>query len=361
MTDGKRKILVVDDSSVNRQLLFRIFSQEYQVTEAADGQEALVKLLRFLEDIDAILLDLEMPVMDGFAFLEILRQRELSGRIPVIALREERAGAAEEKRCFLLGAADVIQKTCEPEVMRQRVKRAVRLRAYEKRLERRILDQEQTILSYAGQLRKMSCSLVESIADIVECRSLESGMHVKRVRRWVEILARYVQRHFGEYGLGESEVERMSVTSAMHDLGKIMIPDAILKKQGKLTAGEFEQMKLHTVYGAEIIRNSVEFPDEGYARCAWHIARYHHERYDGEGYPDHLRGEQIPIEAQITALADVFDALISQRCYKRAVSPQEAWRMIKNGECGKFSEKMLTAFSESRAELFGTLERMGRG
>lgn len=357
MTEGKRKILVVDDRKVNRQLLFMAFSQEYDVLEAADGQEALAKLLRFLEEIDVILLDLVMPVMDGLSFLKILRQRGLTGRIPVILITARQEKECE-KQCFSYGAADYVTRPFDPEIMQKRVKRAIKLRNYEKRLEQRISNQERTILFYAGRLYRMNCSLIESIADIVEFRSLESGTHVKRIRRWVEILARCVRENFPEYGLKEQDVERMAVTCVMHDLGKIMIPDTILNKPGKLTAEEYEKMKQHTVYGAKIIEKSVDFPDREYAGCAWNIARYHHERYDGNGYPDHLRGEQIPVEAQITALADVFDALVSERCYKKAVAPQKAYEMILAGECGSFSEKMLEALKKSKDEIFCASEQL---
>lgn len=352
MTEGKRKILVVDDEKVNRQLFFRIFSEKYDVMEAQNGQEALAEIFQYLEEIAGIVMNPEMEVSENTLLLDLLDERGLLECIPVILLTRKEKRLRNGER-----VADCIERSCDSDVIGQRTERAIRRFAREKELKRRISSQEKTILYYADQLHQMNCSLIESIADIVEFRSLEAGTHVKRMKQWVEILARNVQMNFPEYRLTDEDVERMTVTSTMHDLGKIMISDSILKKPGKLTADEYERMKLHTVYGAGMIENYIHFQDSRYEKCAWNIARYHHERYDGNGYPDHLKGEQIPVEAQITALADVFDALVSERCYKQAVSPRKAFRMICNGECGCFSHKMLESLKQSKGKMLNVLDR----
>ena len=300
----------------------------------------MLTMAKNYQDIAVILLDIVMPVMDGFQFLALLAEKKIVNRIPIILITGEDSKEYEIKG-FEYGIADFIQKPFDPKVIRRRVNNIVKLQQYEKELENKIKDQQEIITDYARQLQQMNNALIENMSNIVEFRNMESGLHVKRIKRFVEILAKYIQEHYPDYDLDDNRVDMIVSTSALHDMSKISIPDRILLKPGKLTDEEFEIMKSHTIYGADIIEPSVDFNDSEYSKCAYNIARSHHERYDGRGYPDGLKGDELPIEAQIVAIADVFDALVSERVYKKAYDPETAFTMIFNGECGSSSEDML--------------------
>ncbi len=349
MTKDK-KILIVDDVEINRRMLVRIFENDYSAIEAVNGKEALVKMVENYKDIAVILLDIVMPVMDGFQFLGVLYQRKMVDRIPIILITGEESQEYEE-RGFAYGIADFIQKPFNAKVIRRRVNNVVKLHMYERELEDKIKNQQEIISDYAKQLEEMNNAIIENMSNVVEFRNMESGMHVKRIKRFVEILAGYVQKNYPQYGLDDNRVAMIVSTSALHDMGKISVPDRILLKPGKLTPEEFEIMKSHTVYGGDIIEQSMDFNNSEYSKCAYNIARWHHERWDGKGYPDGLKGEEIPIEAQLTAIADVFDALVSERVYKEPVDPEIAYTMILNGECGSFSEDMLQSFQSVKEQF----------
>ncbi len=211
--------------------------------------------------------------------------------------------------------------------------------------------QTSVLRKQAQELQRMNERIIETMSNVVEFRNLESGDHVRRVKDFTGILAGYVTRLYPEYGLDKEDVAVITAAAAMHDVGKIAIPDAILLKPGRLTEEEFAIMKTHTTKGCEILEMLGDIQEGEYGRVSYEICRYHHERYDGKGYPDGLKGEQIPIAAQIVSVADVYDALVSERCYKSAYTPAEAYDMIMRGECGRFSPRLLTCLEKARREL----------
>lgn len=353
----RNKALIVDDILINREILAEILEDDFETLEAENGKEALEIFDRSGEDFSIILLDLLMPVADGFAVLEELHRRGCLDRIPVLVISGE-VSAASEKRCLDLGAADFIHKPFDDAVVKKRVKNIVDLYIYKNTLEEKVKTQTDTLLlqnqelqAQAQRLSESNFQIMDLLGSVVESRNLESGDHIRRVKGYTRVLAEAIRTYYPEFGLSEHDIEVMVPASALHDVGKIAIPDSILLKPGKLTPEEFECMKTHTTKGCAILENIVGLWDEEYKRVSCEICRYHHERYDGKGYPDALKGEEIPISAQIVAVADVYDALISKRVYKDAYTKAIAYDMIIHGQCGTFSDKILDCFTRVREDF----------
>ncbi|MEZ3462035.1 MAG: response regulator [Lachnospiraceae bacterium] len=350
----RNKVLIIDDAEVNREMLAEILGEEYGILTAEDGQKGISLLAGHESEVCVVLLDLVMPVMDGFEVLRIMEQRGYLKHIPVLVISGETA-AGTERRCFDCGVTDFIKKPFDNEIVLRRVWNMVDLFAYRNCLEERVESQTITlkrqyemICKQAEVLKQRNEQITDILAEVVESRNLESGEHVKRVKYYTRILARELMRRYPEYGLTEEEVHIIESASAVHDIGKIAIPDNILLKPGKLTEEEFECMKSHTVRGCGVLDHLEGVWDEHYRKYAYTICRHHHERFDGRGYPDHLVGDAIPIEAQIVAVADVYDALVSERCYKKACTRERAFDMIMNGECGTFSPKLMDCLQGAR-------------
>ena len=349
------KVLVVDDVEINRDILEEILEEDYEVLTAENGVEALKLAAEHADELAVIMLDLMMPEMDGFAVLEELRVR--GSRIPVVVITGSDSLESAE-RCYDYGVADFVRKPFDEALVKLRVGNIVDLFTYKNRLEDKVAEQTETLRQQYETLERQSARLAENnhniieiLSYIVEARSLESGQHIQRVKSYTEILARQIMEDCPEYGLTEESVRVMVPASALHDIGKVAIPDSILLKPGKLTNEEYEEMKTHTTRGAVILDNVGSTWDPEYARMSYEICRYHHERYNGRGYPDALAGDDIPIAAQIVGLADVYDALVNERCYKDAFSEETAFNMIINGECGVFSPKVIAGFTKCRREF----------
>lgn len=357
----RNKVLVVDDMELNRDLLEEILEKEYDVIKAPGGKRALELLARKDLNIVVVLLDLLMPEMDGFAVLDAMRDRGLMGKIPVLVISSEQSVGVEEK-CFDYGVSDFIRKPFESSLIKRRVKNIVDLFVYKENLEERVemqtmelRKQYQLLKEQAEKLEKNNEEIIDILGTVVECRDLESGDHIKRVKTFTRILAEQVMKDYPEYGLTPEKVRIIESASALHDVGKIAIPDNILLKPGRLTPEEFEIMKTHTTRGSELLNNIKDAWDDTYGQYCYEICRYHHERFDGRGYPDKLEGEAIPISAQIVSIADVYDALVSKRIYKDAYAIGEAYDMIMNGECGTFSQKILGCFAKVRSDFEDTV------
>lgn len=333
-----KKILIVDDVSINRAVLSDILSTEFETIEAADGEQALFHLKNSPDDFGLVLLDIIMPNVNGFEVLKEMNKTKLIETLPVIVISGDISKDVESES-LALNASDFIRKPFDAEVVLKRVKNIYSLYSYKRSLEKRVAEQTKIIRQYND-------NLLDLLGVIVEYRDSESGNHVHRVKSYTEAVAESVMRNFPEYKLTPRAVKRIASASVLHDLGKIAIPDSILLKPGKLTAEEFEIMKSHTVKGGEILLHAKGAWDTDFNQLCYDICRHHHEKYDGRGYPDHLKGEEIPIAAQIVSLADVFDALVTERVYKKAYSPEEAKAMILNGECGVFSPKIMHCFEE---------------
>ena len=309
------------------------------------------------EDIAVLLLDLIMPEMDGFAVLESLQQKPWGSKLAIMIISGDTA-AQTEARCFDLGVADFIHRPFNNTLVRKRVHNVVSLYQYQEELEQRVEKQTETLrkqygllMRQAEQLRRSKAKVIDILGTVVEYRNLESGEHIMRVKGYTRILAERLMQDYPEYGLTKEKIEVIVSASALHDIGKIAILDSILLKPGRLTDEEFAYMKSHTTRGGEILKNIKNAWDEEYGKMSYEICRYHHERYDGKGYPDGLKGDGIPVSAQIVSIADVYDALVNERVYKSAFSKEKAFQMIATGECGVFSPKLLDCFWNVRKEF----------
>lgn len=335
-------ILVVDDMEVNRAILCEIFNDDYRILEADNGRKALEIIEEEKDRLAVILLDIVMPEMDGFQVLENIYQTVMQ-EVPVVLITGDTTAIPEE-RGFDLGVADVVRKPFEAHIIRRRITNVVHLWDHKNNLEELVKEQTK-------QLRQTTNKIIDTLSTVVEFRDLESGEHINRIKGFTRILLDYVMKYYKEYGITKEQKEKIVQASVMHDIGKIAIPDHILLKPGKLTDEEFEIMKQHTVKGCDIINTISFINDKEFFQYCYEICRHHHERYDGRGYPDRLAGENIPISAQIVSLADVYDALVSERVYKKAFTPDQAYDMIQAGQCGTFSPKILECFKMAKGEF----------
>lgn len=354
---AKKIILVIDDEEINYKLISEIFKDKYAIEYAANGKSGIQQIYEKKKYIAAVLLDIKMPESSGYQVLAALKKTQLSERIPIIMLTGDSTAETEQK-CYEYGAADVIHKPFVPMVTKHRVMRAIELNENKNELEKKVSEQThilksqyETLKLQEQNLRTNNYKIIDVLCTIVEFRNLESIYHLRRIKGITKILATAVMNYYPEYELTPAKVDIMTQASAMHDIGKITVPDSILLKPGRLTRDEFDVMKSHTTRGCEIIKMLEDIQDKEYYEVSYDICRHHHERYDGNGYPDGLKGEDISIAAQIVSIADVYDALVTDRVYKSAYTPAKAYEMIKNGECGVFSNKLLTCFELCEPEI----------
>lgn len=334
--ESAKKILIVDDSKISRTILSGLFKDEYIVDEASNGKEGFELILQNPTSYCVVLLDLNMPVMNGYEFIEKMQAFNLINSIPIIVVTAENSETVETK-VLEMGVSDIVNSPIVPKTVFCRVQNVISANNYRKNL-------ESTTKELTKKLRKSNEIMIDTLSSIIEHRSLESGQHIKRIKSFTEILLNEIVKHFPELGLDSKTIQCIASASTLHDIGKIIIPDSILNKPGRLTKEEFEVMKTHSVQGGEIIKKLRIIDRKEYLEYAWQIAMYHHERYDGKGYPFGLAGEEIPLAAQVAAIADVYDALTTPRVYKPAFSHDVAVRMIICGECGSFSEKIRQCF-----------------
>ena len=348
----KEKILIADDSAMNRAILAEMLGDGYEILEAENGRQA-VSIMQTNVDIDLLLLDIMMPEMDGFDVLAMMNKYHWIDDIPVIMISAENASSYVE-RAYDLGATDYISRPFDMAIVRRRVINTLMLYAKQKRLVRLVAEQ-------VYEKEKSSSTMINILSHIVEFRNGESGLHVLHIQTATDILLRTLVRKTDKYNLNAADISLISTASALHDIGKINIPASILNKPGKLTKEEFDTMKTHTTTSAEIL-DKLPFQQESpLVKTAYAICRWHHERWDGRGYPDGLKGEDIPIAAQVVAMADVYDALTSERCYKKAFGHDKAMEMILNGECGQFNPLLLECLTDAGARLHAELSLASSG
>ena len=345
--DKDVSLLIIDDEMVNRAILANIFSPEYAIIEAEDGQEGLDAIQANADRLSAVLLDVVMPRLNGIEVLRRLYQLELTDRIPVFLITAD-ACSDTMREAYSLGVMDVILKPVVPYVVRRRVNSVVELFRARRMLGAEVERQRDQLLLQAQQLAEMGIGMVEALATAIEFRSDESGQHVHRIH---DITCHLLHNTPLGEGLTQEQIQQIGLGAITHDVGKISIPDAILNKKGRLTAEEYELMKTHTVKGAELLSRIPQMREHAAYRYAYDIALHHHERWDGGGYPHHLVGDETPIWTQIVSLADVYDALVSKRCYKEAFSAQTATDMILRGECGVFNPRLLEYFCQEEPVL----------
>lgn len=341
--DYKETILIVDDSALNRMVLMEILGKEnYTFLEAENGQQA-VELLDCHPEVDLLLLDITMPEIDGFGVLEAMNQYHWIEETPVIMISAE-DGYTFVERAYDLGASDYITRPFDARVVCRRVSNALMLYAKQKRLVQMVAEQ-------VYEKEKVSNTMISILSHIVEFRNNESGLHVVHIRTITELLLRRLRKKTDRYPLTEADISLISTASALHDIGKINIPEQILNKPGRLTKEEFEIVKTHSAVGEHMLRQIPFNQNEPLVKIAREICRWHHERWDGRGYPDGLKGDEIPISAQVVSLADVYDALTSERCYKAAFDHETALNMIVNGECGAFNPLLLECLMDGADQI----------
>lgn len=350
----KQQILIVDDEEVNRAILKEMFRNEYETIEAANGQDAILQIEKN-QNIVLILLDIVMPVMNGFKVLEYMQEHELLEEIPVILITSEAVQDSEDQ-AYAYGVADVMHKPFYPHIVKRRSKNIIELYQNKHNMEIRLKEQEEAILAQEKELRENNEFMIDSLSSVVEFRSAETGEHTRRIKYFTRIMLKYLMQYYPKYGLTPEEIDKIARASALHDIGKVGIPDSILLKPGRLTPEEFEIMKAHTTIGCDILEKSYRNRSSDFFRYCYEICRFHHERWDGNGYPDHLIGEEIPLSAQVVAIADVYDALVSPRVYKSVYANNEAFDMIMNGECGQFSPDVLDCFQLAKVDFFNIVE-----
>ena len=329
----RQQILIVDDSELNREILSEMLHTDFRILEAEDGAQALEMLQQQGTGISLVLLDIIMPVLDGFGVLSYMAREHIIEDIPVIMISSDDS-EKNIRRAYELGVSDYISRPFDAKVVYQRVFNTIKLYAKQRRLITLVTDQ-------IYEKEKSSRMMVSILSQIVEFRNGESGLHVRHINILTEMLLDRLMQKTGRYHLNWNEQYLITLASSLHDIGKIGIDEKILNKPGRLTVEEFEEMKKHTVIGEEILCSLELYQNELLVKVAREICRWHHERYDGRGYPDGLKGEEIPISAQVVSLADVYDALVSDRVYKKAYSHEKAIQMILNGECGVFNPLLL--------------------
>lgn len=352
--EHRQQVLIVDDEDINRAVLKEIFRMEYDTLEAANGLEAVAQI-KENDDIILILLDVVMPVQDGFGVLDYMKENDLMNKIPVILITGESVVDSED-RAYAYGVADVMHKPFFPHIVKRRSNNIIKLYQNKQEMEARLKQQEKEIKEKEQEIRENNEFMIDALSSVVEFRSAETGEHVRRIKYFTRIMLKYLMQYFPKYGLTPDQVDQIARASALHDIGKIGIPDSILLKPGKLTEQEFEVIKTHTTIGCDILSKFRETQTTEFYRYCYEICRHHHERWDGNGYPDHLVGDEIPISAQIVAIADVYDALVSPRVYKSVYANNIAFDMIMNGECGQFSPDVLECFELAKVDFFNIVE-----
>ena len=341
--EEKPQILLVDDSAMSRMILKEILGGDYSILEAENGQECLEKMQAEAGNIALVLLDINMPVMDGFEVLKAMNVNHTIEDIPVIMISSDDSDAAI-RRSYELGASDYVTRPFDARIVYRRVTNTIKLYAKQRRLVQMVSDQIRA-------RENNTDTLVGVLSHIVEFRNGESGAHVLHIRIITELLLHRLLEISSQYPITAEQQDNIPLASALHDIGKIGIDEKILNKPGKLTPEEYEVIKTHSMLGAEMLHQLENFNEQPLLQTAYEIARWHHERWDGRGYPDGLKGDEIPISAQLVALADVYDALTSERCYKKAFSHEKAVQMILNGECGAFNPLLLQCLTDMQTDL----------
>lgn len=346
----KPSVLIVDDSEMNRIILNEMLKDEYRVLEADNGRTALDLVDRYGDELSLVLVDIIMPGMNGFEVLGELSRRTVADSLPVIMISSEDSDDVV-LRAYELGASDYINRPFNARVVRRRVSNTIRLYAKQRRLT--------SLLSQQYNERvKNSRMLIDIMAGVMELRNGESGLHVTHIEKLTELLLGCLVHRSDKFPLDNEQRSTIAMASALHDIGKMSIDDAILNKPGRLTSEEFEIMKTHTTLGADMLFElGHQHAGNSLLEYAYQIARWHHERWDGKGYPDGLKGDEIPIAAQVVSVADVYDALTSVRVYKDAIPHQEAIQMILDGKCGEFNPLLLDCLLEVQDRIAETLAR----
>ena len=353
----RNKIMIFDKNDSSRTALNNILCTEYTIIETKNAAESSHLLKQSKDEIAAILIDMLTSQDDGFELLKAMHENSWNKKIPVLVVCDS-AAVKMEKELFQYGVSECINQPFDEALIRLKVSNIVKLFQYQNELEKKIEQQteklrlqNQMLKMQADFLKKSNLRITDLLGTMAEYRNLENGEHIQRVKLYTKILAEEFMREDPDSGLTPEYISLIVSASPLHDIGKIAIPDTILLKPAKLTDEEYEYVKSHTFCGCEILENIKNVWSKEYAKISMEICRYHHERYDGNGYPEGLKGDEIPIHAQIVSVADVYDALVHERVYKSAIPKDRAFRMIINGECGVFSPVLLTCLTNCREQM----------
>ena len=346
--DKRQKILIVDDSEFNRDMLKEILGETYNYLEAENGNQA-IQIMGENPGIDLMLLDINMPQMNGFEVLKWMNQSQCIDETPVIMISSEDA-VDTMRKAYELGITDYITRPFDSVIVKKRVQNTLRLYANQKHLINVVYDQ-------VYEKEENNNIMIQIMSNILGSRNSESREHILHIKTATEMMLRQLVKVTDAYPLTEADIALITTASSLHDIGKIRIPEEILNKPGRLTDEEFKIMKKHSELGAAIIKD-MDFPqDHPLVHTAWEISRWHHERWDGKGYPDGLKGEEIPISAQVVSIVDVYDALTSERCYKKAFDHDTAIQMILDGQCGQFNPILLKCLKELRLQFSNMFDK----
>lgn len=339
----RQSVLIVDDSELNRKMLGQMLGSRFDIAEAASGEACLQLLEQNATGISIVLLDIHMPGIDGFTVLEEMNQKNLLEQIPVIMISSEDTVDAV-RRAFDLGASDYISRPFDAKVVYQRIINTIQLYAKQRRLSAMAAD-------LAFEKERASRMMIGILSQVVEKRNGESRDHVQRVAQLTSMLLAGLAQKTDRYPLTREMRRTIATAAALHDIGKMEICEDLLHKKGPLTEAERRTLQSHTLLGAQMLEEQPECRDDAFARTAYNICRWHHERYDGGGYPDGLQGEQIPIEAQVVGLADVYERLVSRPVDGHARTHSEVVQMICTGVCGAFNPLLLDCLQDMEAEI----------
>ena len=341
--DKRQKILIVDDSKFNRDILKEILGETYNYLEAENGNQA-IQMIGENIGIDLMLLDINMPQMNGFEVLKIMKRSQCIEETPVIMISSEES-VDTMREAYEMGITDYITRPFDSVIVKKRVQNTLSLYANQNNLVNVVVDQ-------IYEKEENNNIMIRILSSILGSRNSESREHILHIKTATEMMLRQLIKITDVYHLTEADIALITTASSLHDIGKIYIPEEILNKPGRLTDEEFKIMKTHSKLGADIIQD-IHLPQKKpLVHTAWEICRWHHERWDGKGYPDGLKGEEIPISAQVVSIADVYDALTSERCYKKAFDHDTAIKMILDGQCGQFNPILLKCLKELSPRIF---------
>ena len=340
--DKRQKILIVDDAELNRDILKEMLGETYNYLEAENGNQA-IQMIGDNPGIDLMLLDINMPQMNGFEVLAIMKRSQCLEETPVIMISSEES-VDTMRKAYEMGITDYITRPFDSVIVKKRVQNTLGLYANQKHLINVVYNQ-------VYEKEENNNIMIRILSNVLGSRNSESRDHILHIKTVTELMLRQLVKITDAYPMTEVDIALITTASSLHDIGKIYIPEEILNKPGRLTDEEFKIMKTHSELGAEIIQN-MNFPkDNPLVHTSWEICRWHHERWDGKGYPDGLKGEKIPISAQVVSIADVYDALTSERCYKKAFDHDTAIQMILDGQCGQFNPILLKCLKELSLQL----------
>lgn len=341
-------MLIVDDVDINRAILGQMFINEYEIVEAENGLVAVEYLEKNSERVAMVFLDIKMPVMDGFSVMEYMSNRNLMGVIPVILITSDEDGNAME-RGYELGATDVIFKPFKASIVIQRAHNVLEVFRHRYHLEGLVAQKTMELVTQYEHLKLHHEHLIEVLHDVIEYRNAESVLHIRYVQEYTRILATHYAKLYPRAKMTADKIDKIVRAAQLHDVGKIAMPDDVLTRPGRLSKSELSMLKEHTIKGASLIRVMTEFEDEEYSRICYNVCMYHHEKYDGSGYPGLIRRDRIPIEAQLVGLADMYDAMVHSNYI--TYTPNQVYEMLIQGKCGELSPKIRQCFESARAEL----------